>query len=369
MTARWRAIDATRGLVMVVMALDHVRDFLGRHDVEATDVAHADVPLFASRWITHFCAPAFFLLAGLSAYLSIRGGRRTVAQAARFLAVRGLVLVVLEQTALHVAWYFHVDYHFMNAGVLFGLGWSMVLLAGLVWLPPRVVLAIGLAIILGEWAIAAPALGDGPLATLGALATRSRDFEPVADYHFFVSYPPIPWLGAMAFGYGLGAWVYAGEHARRGVLAVLGAAFLAGFVALRLAQLAEPAWQGALGFLNVSKYPPSTPFLLLTLGGALLLLAAFERWPRGAWLETYGRVPLFFYVAHIPLIHALAVAYSLLAFGDATWLVHGPVIFWDVPLPGSPADYGLPLPGVWLAWLAFVAAMYPACRWFANRRR
>ena len=168
---RRRAVDAVRGLVMVVMALDHVRDFLGNAHSDATDLGQTTVSLFLSRWITHFCAPTFFLLAGVSAYLSIQSGRRTVRQAARFLVVRGVALVVVEQTVLRcLGWYFHFDYHFMNAGVLYGLGWSMVLLAGLVFLPARVSLAVGLVIVFGEAGIAATDLGDGWLGTLLALA-------------------------------------------------------------------------------------------------------------------------------------------------------------------------------------------------------
>jgi uncharacterized membrane protein len=179
--ARRREVDAVRGLVMVVMALDHLRDFLGNAHFDATDLGQTTPALFLSRWITHFCAPTFFLLAGASAYLSIRAGRRDVRAAARFLVVRGLALVVLEQTALRcLGWYFHFDYHYMNAGVLFGLGWSMVLLGALVFAPPATSLVLGLAIVLGEAGIAAIDLGDGGLGTLWALATRSRDFEPVA---------------------------------------------------------------------------------------------------------------------------------------------------------------------------------------------
>jgi uncharacterized membrane protein len=376
---RSRAVDAVRGLVMVVMALDHVRDFLGNAHFDATDLGQTTVPLFVTRWITHFCAPAFFLLAGVSAYLSIRSGRRTVRQAARFLVVRGLALVVVEQTVLRcLGWYFHFDYHFMNAGVLYGLGWSMVLLAGLVFLPGWVSLALGLSIVLGEAAIAAPHLGDGSLGTLLALATRSRDFEPVAGYHFFVSYPPIPWFGVMALGYGLAALVFRDREAPRvGVLAGFAAAFLLAFLVVRGLNLWDPSpWSAqpsavftALSFVNVSKYPPSTPFLLMTLAVALLALVAFERHPAGRVLESFGRVPLFFYLIHIPLIHLVAVIYSLAAFGAATWLTSGPVIFWETALPGSPPSYGLGLPGVYAVWIAIVIALYPACRWYAARAR
>jgi uncharacterized membrane protein len=269
----------------------------------------------------------------------------------------------------------------MNAGVLYGLGLAMVLLAAVIRLPPVASLAIGLAIILGESAIAAIDLGDGPAGTLIALATRSRDFEPVAGYHFFVSYPPIPWFGAMALGYGVADLAYRGGALRLRPLVGLGAALLAGFAVLRALQLGDPSpWTAQYGgvwtllsFVNLGKYPPSTDFLLLTLGVALLALAGFShgsaRWPaRGRLLEVYGRVPLFFYLIHIPLIHLIAVAYSYIAFGAATWLVSGPVIFWDVALPGSPPDYGFSLAGVWAIWAVFVAALYPLCRWFAARR-
>ncbi len=380
--ARRREVDALRGLVMTVMALDHVRDFLGNAHFDATDLSLTTAPIFLSRWITHFCAPTFFLLAGFSAYLSIQSGRRTVGAAARFLVVRGLALVVIEQTALRcLGWYFHFDYHFMNAGVLFGLGWSMVVLGGLVFLPPAVSLAVGLVIVLGEPAIAAIDLGDGPLGTLWALATRSRDFEPVADYHLYVSYPPIPWVGAMALGHGVAA-LARGATARRRILAGFGAGFLVLFVAIRALNLADPSpWAvqpsalfTALSFVNLSKYPPSTPYLLLTLGVALLALAAFERssaapGPVRRILETFGRVPLLFYLLHIPLIHAIAVIYSLAAFGAAPWLTSGPVIFWDHALPGSPPSYGFALPGVYALWLAVLVMFYPACRWYGGRTR
>jgi uncharacterized membrane protein len=247
----------------------------------------------------------------------------------------------------------------------------------LLWVPPRASLAIGLAIIFGEAAIAQLEPGHGPLGTLLALATQSRDFEPIPGYHFFVSYPPIPWFGVMAFGYGLADRVY-GPGARRAWLVGLGAAFLALFAIVRGGNSLDPSpWSAqpgggftVLSFLNLSKYPPSTPFLLLTLGGAMLVVAAFERWPAaGRHLETYGKVPLFFYLIHVPLIHLLAVGYAYAAFGAATWLTSGPVIFWDHALPGSPPSYGFSLAGVWLIWAAFIVALYPACRWFGNRAR
>jgi uncharacterized membrane protein len=376
---RSRAVDAVRGLVIVVMALDHVRDYLGRHHVSATDLEHTTIPLFLTRWVTHFCAPSFFLLAGISAYLSLRSGRRTLREAARFLFLRGIVLVVVEQTVLRCfGWYFHFDYHFMNAGVLYGLGLAMVAMSALVWLPPAASLGLGLAILVGEAAIARLDLGTGALSTIVALATQSRDFEPVSGYHFFVSYPPIPWLGAMAFGYGLSHVVYRPSGTRAAPLFASGLAFLVLFAVIRSFNLWDPSpWSPqperlftALSFVNVSKYPPSTPFLLLTLGVALLALAAFEHLARTApVLETFGRVPLFFYLIHIPLIHALAVIYSWLAFSRATWLTSGPVIFWDVALPGSPPTYGLGLPWVYATWIAFVAALYPLCRWYAARTR
>jgi len=375
---RVRSIDAVRGLAMGLMALDHLRDFLGDAHFDATDLTRTTVPLFAARWVTHFCAPTFFLLSGASTALSIRSGRRTVPAAARFLATRGLALVVVEQTLLKcLGWYFHLDYHFMNAGVLYGLGLSMLLLAPLLALPSWVSLGLGTLLVLGEAGLARLQLPGLP-GTLLALATQSRDFEPVPGYHFFVSYPPLPWAGAMLLGFGLTPLAHLGEGARPRVLVATGAGALALFGVLRWLDVLEPSTRGSglpwpravLDFVNLSKYPPSTPFLLLTLGVALLALAAAERWPApGRLLEDFGRVPLFFYLLHIPLIHLLAVAYSLLVFGDASWLTSGPVVFWDTALPGSPASYGLGLGWLALVWGALLVGLHPVCRWYAARVR
>ncbi|HEX4452851.1 MAG TPA: hypothetical protein VH143_18380 [Kofleriaceae bacterium] len=204
---------------------------------------------------------------------------------------------------------------------------------------------LGLAIIFGEPLIAR--------VHVIPWLTESRDFEPIAGYHFYVSYPPIPWLGAMLFGYGIAAY--------RRWLVGAGIAMLIAFTILRL-----PA-DGVLAFIDVDKYPPTTTFLLLTLGVALLALAAFDQWP-SRHLEVLGRVPLFFYLVHIPLIHAIAVVYSYAVFGAAWWLTSGPVVFWDKSLPGAPPDYGLPLGVLYVVWLAFVVVMYFACRAYARRR-
>jgi uncharacterized membrane protein len=245
---------------MVIMSLDHLRDFLGNAHFDATDLEHTTGPIFASRWITHLCAPTFFLLAGASAFLSVQSGRRTIGQTARFLFVRGLALVVVEQTVLRCfGWYFHFDYHFMNAGVLYGLGLCMVMMSGLIRLPPQVSLWLGLAIILAE-----PAIAEIDLGTVWALAAKSRDFEPVAGYHFYVSYPPIPWLGVMAFGYGLAHVVHTPGEIRSRVLVAVGAAFVIGFAVLRIHNLFDPTpWAvqdsplfTVLSFVNLSKYPP-----------------------------------------------------------------------------------------------------------------
>jgi uncharacterized membrane protein len=182
----------------------------------------------------------------------------------------------------------------------------------------------------------------------------------------------------MALGYGLAALAYAGAGVRRWPLVGFGVGFLGLFVIVRGLGYGDPSpWSAqvdglltVLSFVNVSKYPPSTAFLLLTLGAALLGLAAFERWPRGGGvLEGFGRVPLVFYVIHIPLIHGIAVIYSYVAFGDAAWLTSGPVIFWDTPLPGSPPSYGFGLGWIYVIWAGFLAALYPVCRWFAARGR
>jgi uncharacterized membrane protein len=356
----------------VLMALDHTRDYFGDFAVPATDLARASGPLFLTRWVTHFCAPAFIMLAGIAAFFAGSRGK-SPAELSRFLLARGLWLVLLELTVVRLGWYFDLSYVGTELQVIWAIGWSMVALAALVRLPTWAVAAIAVA------TIGLHNLFDGVRAdTLGAarplwivLHEQGVVARPGGSRVVFVVYPLIPWIGLMAAGYSLGPWMTALPPAqRRRRLVALGAAMIVAFLALRLgAFYGDPhPWQpqstvlrSVLALLNCTKYPPSLLYLLMTVGPTLVLLgvldgAAVARPAR--WLVVFGRVPLFYYVLHLYLIHGLAV----LARRGAV-----------VPYGASgmqAGSYGLP--GVYLAWITVVLAMYLPCRWFAGvkeRRR
>jgi uncharacterized membrane protein len=376
LAARERAVsvDCLRGLVMILMALDHTRSFLSSARFEPVDLVHTTPALFFTRWVTHFCAPVFFLLAGLGAFLSLARGR-TVPEIGRFFLTRGLWLVLLELTVVSVGWYFTFDVIPWTAGVIWALGWSMVMMAALVWLPRPTIAIVGLALIAlhnTTDAVRPDALGE--LAWLWRVMHVS-DFvgtriEPNADTLIRIDYPIVPWVGVMAIGYCLGPLLRQPPERRRRILVILGVLGVAAFLVLRFANgYGDPQpWSAqpnpiytVLAFLRVRKYPPSLDFLLMTLGPSLVAFAWLER-ARG-WLAmaivTVGRVPLFFYVVHIYVAHALAVATAYAQGGTAAFLLsnHG-----VTPTTTYPEWYGFGLPGVYAMWLVIVAVLYPVCR-------
>lgn len=366
---RLASVDLVRGLVMVVMAIDHARDMLGGARFDPTDLSRTTAALFFTRWITHLCAPAFILLAGAGAFLS-RRPRRSLS---RFLFTRGLWLIVLEVTVMKVAWSFNFDPHQTAVQVIWAIGWSMIALAALVWLPLPV---IGL---FGAGMIATHNLFDG--IAVGRLIDwtgahpvyvgSARDWwiSILHQQNFPVIYPLVPWIGVMALGYAMGPLFQLDPTRRRRALLAIGCAVSLAFLVVRAlngygdprpwSQQATPLFT-AFSFLNITKYPPSLDYLLMTLGPVLLLLAAAERarGPVASALLVFGRVPFFFYVLHVYLIHLAAVALGVWSgFGAAPFLVG-----W----PRFPTSYGVPLAGVYLAWILVVVALYPACRWFSQ---
>jgi uncharacterized membrane protein len=375
-TGRVGAIDLLRGAAMVLMALDHTRDFFtNAADFDPLDLRKTTPALFLTRWVTHFCAPVFVFLAGTGAYLYGARGRGK-AELARFLVTRGLWLVVLELTLVHLGWFFNFEYPWFIALVIWAIGWSMVLLAGLALLPAWAVALVGAAIVAGH-NLLDRVPGVTPFGTgwevvtqlrPGFLTHRPREGPPP---YFLVAYPVLPWFGIMALGYGFGAfWQHAGPG-RRARVAALGAAATLLFVALRAANvygdpirwsLHEEGWATALAFLNCQKYPPSLLYVLMTLGPALLFLAAFDR-PAGpvtGALVTFGRVPLFFYLLHVPLIHVVALAFAYAEYGRIDFLLTHPMIDRN----DFPRGYGYGLSVVYLLTAAVVAALYPLCRWY-----
>jgi uncharacterized membrane protein len=375
---RLAEIDITRGLVMVLMALDHTRDFFGDHSVDALDVAHTSVPLFFVRWLTHLCAPTFVFLAGVSVALA---RSKQPGLSLSQLALRGLWLVLLEQTFLRcLGWYFNFDYRFMNAGILWGTGWAMVLLAGvLTWrLPSYVIGIVGIALMAGHSLLASAVDSTW----WGTLILRSDELLPAPGWHFYVSYPVLPWFGVMAFGYGAGGLIQKQTGFRPPLRLALfwsGISMTLLFVALRIPNLLDPdPWSAQpragftiLSFINTEKYPPSFLFLLMTLGPMLVFLTLASHLPRVVQqpLIVLGRAPLFFYLAHIVLIHLLALLLAFLRFGHAEWLYQGPGIFWSETLPGHPPGYGLGLGWVAAIWLLVVVALWPVCRWYGGYKQ
>jgi uncharacterized membrane protein len=362
---RVEAVDVVRGIIMIIMALDHVRDFFGSLAVNPTDLATTTAPLFFTRWITHLCAPVFFLLTGAGAYLALR--RRSRAELSRFLLTRGLWLIVLEIVVVRFVMQFNVDYRVTVLTVLWALGWSMVFLAALVYLPTRVVTAIGVVMIATHNLldpISAAALGA--FAPLWSILHAPGFIIQGSEHVVFEAYPLIPWIGVAAVGYGLGSIYDWNADRRRTFLIRLGLGLMAAFVILRAMNVyGDPApWSAqrsstftVLSFLNTNKYPPSLLFLLMTLGPALLLLcwvdARTQRWLRPA--HIIGKVPLFYFLVHFFVIHALAVIVCYLRYGDAHWMFESPTLgqFPITQPPGWPA----PLPLVYAIWIGVVVAV------------
>jgi uncharacterized membrane protein len=364
---RIASVDVVRGAAIVLMALDHVRDYVSRLRFRPEDLSQATPALFATRWVTHFCAPAFFLLAGVGIGLSVRRGG--AARASRFLLTRGLWLVALDLTVSAIGWQFGFRLLPAFALVLWALGWSMVVMAVVVHLPRALVAALSLSTIAGHNLLD----GLSPDA-FGALAPLWHFFHVpgfAVPGALFVGYPLVPWVAVMALGFAL-AEVYEWEPARRRrFLLVAGLAATVGFVAMRLANgYGDPApWSAqrtpaltVASFLNVSKYPPSLLFLLMTLGPICAALALTERL-RGRVarrLRVYGEVPLFFYIGHIYVAHAVAMLLALVQVGQLRRI---PVVSDPAAIPPG---YGLGLAGVYACWALVVVLMYHPCRWFAR---
>ena len=373
---RLESIDLLRGLIMIVMALDHTRDFFGIPGQNPTNLASASAALFLTRWITYYCAPVFFLLTGTGAYLSLR--RRTPGELSRFLLTRGLWLIFLELVVVRaVSYQFNLDFRMTMLVVLWALGWSMIVLGALVRLPVGAIIAFGAILIAGH-NLFDSVRSANPIWSI----LHSPGFVLNTPEHVvFVAYPLIPWIGVTAMGFALGQ-VYSWEsERRRAFLLGLGSALTLAFVVIRginaYGDAARWATQKsslftALSFLNTTKYPPSLLFLLMTLGPMLVVLWAVDRGTPRALRPavTIGRVPLFYYVLHFFLIHLLAVLVCYAQNGSAHWMFESPDL---AHYPFSPPPgWGYSLPVVYLIWGGVVLAMYPLCRWFAEvkqRRR
>ena len=366
---RVESIDLVRGAVMVLMVLDHCRDFFGNARINPTDLSITTPVLFFTRWVTHFCAPTFSLLAGVSA--ALWGARRTRGELARHLVIRGLWLIVLEQTWENV-FIFNVPSLLLGL-VLWALGWSMIVLAGLVYLPRPVIGGLALVLIAGHNLLDPISPTGGVPALAWSFLHRPGMQVLPGGVPILLGYPLIPWVGVMAAGYALGPLFAQPARVRRVVLLSLGVGATVAFVLLRwLNVYGDPQpWSvhknhlfTLMSFLNCTKQPPSLLFLLMTLGPALLMLAAVDHGlgAMGRPFRRIGRVPLFFYLLQWPVAHALAVVLEAIQGHPIGWMFRFPPF-------ESPPGYGENLAVVYLAWLVTVALLYyPSC-WYDDWRR
>jgi uncharacterized membrane protein len=370
---RLESIDVVRGVIMILMALDHTRDFFGNSRLNPTDPATTTIPLFFTRWITHFCAPTFFLLTGTGAYLA--RSRRSNRELSWFLLTRGLWLIFLELVVTRcLGWQFNFDYHVLLLLVLWALGWAMIVLSGLVFLPPGVATAFGI-VMIASHNLFDSVQSSSPLWTI----LHSPNFLLRTPQHVvFVTYVLIPWVGVTAVGYGLGQIYSWPSDRRRSLLLGLALSSMAGFVVLRAINVyGDPLrWSAqkstaftVLSFLNTTKYPPSLLFLLMTLGPAMLFLWTVDgvtpRWLSPALI--FGKVPMFYYLLHVPLIHLIALAVCYARYGHVHWMFESPDVG-NFPIT-APPGWGYSLPVIYLVWVVVVIALYPLCRWFAGVRQ
>ena len=404
---RLSAIDKLRGLVMVLMVLDHALFYFTDPSISPVDLSRTTPGLFLSEWVTHYCAPVFFLLAGVGTYLQIARGA-TKREVAKFLLIRGLLLIVLDMTVVQWALYFRFDFSLFvmqpdgeiarifvfTPLVLWGLGLSMIMLAAVLWLPTSAVGIFGITLILVHNmfdqvnADYVQQLKTGESAPWAWLVLHQVGTWLVSDqFRILIDFPLIPWVGVMAAGYGLGPLFLKNRTLRRRVLALSGAAMILAFLSLReLGRYGDPApfksyaesFLTVLSFINCEKYPASLQFLLMTLGPALLVLAVLDREPAVDGSERlvdrilrpfrlFGRVPLFFYLGQWVVLHFLALALAWIQHRPTDWLFKTLDIVspqanfpdWD-----PTADVGLRY--VYGAWILSVLLLYPACLWFAR---
>jgi uncharacterized membrane protein len=380
---RIQSVDALRGAIMMLMAIDHIRDYVARSAQQflPTDLTRTTPAIFLTRWITHFCAPVFMLTAGLGAYLWMTRGHHSKGELSRLLISRGIWLIVLEITILRLILLSQMSFTASPVLliILWAIGISMIALAGLIYLPIRVIAAVSIAIIalhnlLGD--VSAERFGRAAwiwniLYQRGVIAFEGIKFRP--------AYPVLPWIGVMAGGYCLGTVFDWDADRRRRFLMRLGLALSAAFVAVRAVNIyGDPLpWSRqasavftVLSFLNVTKYPPSLDFLLMTLGPAMAVMAWLEKFQFHFTnpLIVFGRVPFFYYGAHLLLAHLIAIGVNFARYGAKPFLLIPPPSMGG-PSELFPVDYGFPLWTVYAVWVVVLLLLYPACLWFARLKQ
>jgi uncharacterized membrane protein len=368
------SIDFLRGVVMIIMTLDHVRMYFGYGTwyAEPTNLATTTQLLFFTRWITHFCAPVFVFLTGTSAFLYGLNKAKT-SQVAWYLFTRGIWLVFAELTIINFAWTFDSTFSFRILQIIWAIGISLIILSALVFLPVKIVFMIGAIILFGHNMLDPIRVNGTSSLDLVWYVLHQPNTLFLENSLVSLVYPVLPWFGLMAMGYGFGMFYareYSAARRRLWLLAIgLGAVLL--FLVLRGFNLyGDPRpWSAQnnliftlMSFLNTTKYPPSLHFLLMTMGPALIFLALSERVQRGftALVVVFGKVPFFFYIVHLYLIHALATLTVVLSGHD--W--HEYILSAERLSSGALNNFGLRLEAVYLVWILVVILLYPICKWY-----
>ncbi len=376
---RIESIDLLRGLAMIVMALDHSRDYFNREAYlfDPTDMSQTNPALFVTRWITHFCAPIFMFLAGASAFLY--GLKKGPKAESFFLLTRGIWLIFIELFVVTAGWTFNFHFTFYILQVIWAFGVAMILLSAILYLPRNGQLAIAIALIAGHNLLDSIHIpGNGPYAVGWSFLHEFHAFN-YPNFSFVIGYPILPWVGLITFGHYLGR-LFAPDIAagrRKTILTRVGLSFLAGFILLRfINHYGDPnPWHTQknalftiMSFCNVTKYPPSLFYILMTIGPALLFLAFTEK-PLNALtakISVFGRVPFFYYLIHIYLLHTIALIASMTQGHPASQMTG--LTKW-VTANESLKGYGFGLPVVYLVWMIVVVALYPLCKRFDAYKR
>lgn len=358
------SVDMLRGMVMVVMALDHIRDYTSMYHFAPTDLTQTTIPLFITRWVTHFCAPVFMFVAGVGAGLGEINGK-SKKQLSHFLLTRGLWLILLEFTVVKLGWTFNFTDKTIYVLVIWALGICMVSLAALIYLPKKWLLAIGLIMVFGHNLLDGiePA-SFGNFAPLWMLMHVKGEFM-IGSFSTFIYYPYIPWVGVMALGYVFADFYKLEAGRRQKRIFALGLMVSVLFFVIRglniYGDMLPWSQQSTLGmtivsFFNVTKYPPSLSYLLMTLGPSIMLLAVFEliKGKVSDFLIVFGRVPMFFYIIHLYLIHILCVLlgwYQGYSFSEMA-----------NDFESFPPNFGIGLVGTYVYWVVLIALSYFLCK-------
>lgn len=361
---------------MIIMALDHIRDYFhaGAFVNDPADLKSTTYLLFFTRWITHFCAPVFVLLSGVSAFIS--GRRRTKKDLSLFLLKRGFFLIVLEISILNFAWNFNIHFTYFGLQVIWMLGLCMICLAGLIHLPKKIILIIGIVLVAGHNLLDNFHIEGNTVEAFVWGLLHERKLFIFGDVRVRSAYPLLPWIGLMALGYLLGNIFTPefGAERRKKILIGIGSISIALFIVLRYINIYGDLipWSSQrsvgfsfLSFINVTKYPPSLDYLLITIGPALIFLAFTENISNrfSKIISVYGRVPMFYYLVHIYTIHLLALVAAAATGFDWKDMTSFTMGIHSVP---NLKTYGFGLGIVYVIWISIVAALYPLCKWYDN---